>query len=158
MCIANPHIVSTKADIYRYVVREQSATTKRDVGHTRRCVNDYLDAYQDILQCMQKYGVLKNSPVYEKCSASLNSKKMFGVSRIWSADYNREDFNAVKGKSNAMGFTPVVYPANGLRRKIEAFVVNLSLKSYIAYRLMSALFNHIVVPYVLPKLRKNLRR
>lgn len=156
VCLANPHIVSTKADIYRYVVREKSATTKRDVTHTRRCVIDYLDAYHDIIQAMRKYRVGEGMPVYDKCVASLNSKKMFGFSRILSSDYRKKEYEKVMAKCRDAAFYPVTGADLGTKGKMTTMLMNGAMNCYLAYKLAGFAFNKIVVPYVLPKLRVNL--
>ncbi len=156
VCLANPHIVSTKADIYRYVVREKSATTKRDVTHTRRCVIDYLDAYHDIIQAMEKYRVDGRMPVYNKCMASLNSKKMYGFSRILSSDYRKKEYEKVMAKCRDTAFYPVTGADLGAKGKMTTMLMNGAMNSYLAYKLAGFAFNKIVVPYVLPKLRVNL--
>lgn len=156
VCIANPHIVSTKADIYRYVVREESATTKRDITHTRRCVIDYLDAYHDIIRAMEKYGVSESMPVYDKCMASLNSKKMFGFSRILSSDYRKKEYKKVMAKCREIGFYPVINTNLGIKGKLTTMLMNSAMNCYLIYKLAGFAFNKIVVPYILPKLRINL--
>ncbi len=156
VCLANPHIVSTKADIYRYVVREKSATTKRDVTHTRRCVIDYLDAYHDTIQVMEKYRVDGRMPVYNKCMASLNSKKMFGFSRILSSDYRKKEYEKVMAKCRDTAFYPVTGADLGAKGKMTTMLMNGAMNCYLAYKLAGFAFNKIVVPYVLPKLRVNL--
>lgn len=156
VCLANPHVVSTKADIYRYVVREKSATTKRDVTHTRRCVIDYLDAYHDTIQVMEKYRVDGRMPVYNKCMASLNSKKMFGFSRILSSDYRKKEYEKVMAKCRDTAFYPVTGADLGTKGKMTTMLMNGAMNCYLVYKLAGFAFNKIVVPYMLPKLRLNL--
>lgn len=156
VCLANPHVVSTKADIYRYVVREKSATTKRDVTHTRRCVIDYLDAYHDIIQAMRKYRVGEGMPVYDKCVVSLNSKKMFGFSRILSSDYRKKEYEKVMAKCRDAAFYPVTGADLGTKGKMTTMLMNGAMNCYLVYKLAGFAFNKIVVPYILPKLRLNL--
>lgn len=156
MCIANPHIVSTKADIYRYVVRDQSATTRRDVQHTRKCVDDYLDSYHDIMQAMHRYGIEGDTPVFHKCIESVNSKKMFGFSRILSAAYCRKDFSVVSHKCRSIGFYPVFSNSHDLRTRGKVWLMNIALTNYKVYKCVAFFFNYIVVRFVLPRLRKRL--
>jgi glycosyltransferase involved in cell wall biosynthesis len=156
VCIANPRIVSTKADIYRYVVREDSATTKRDVTHTRRCVVDYLNAYHDIILAMEKYGVSKGMPVYNKCMASLNNKKIFGFSRILSSGYRKKEYRKIMKKCREIGFYPVINANLRAKGKLTTMLMNSAMNCYLIYKIAGFGFNNIVVPYVLPKLRTNL--
>ena len=154
--IANPRIVSTKARFYRYVIHEGSATTRRSVEHTRRCVDDYLDSYHDIMMCMEKYGIHKGSAVYDACIHSVNSKKMFGFSRILSAEYTRKQYREVIGKCREIGFCPVQSTAKGAKQKLAIGVMNSVMRYGWLYKPASLVFNRVVVPYILPKIRKSL--
>lgn len=154
--IANPRIVSTKARFYRYVIHENSATTRRSVEHTRRCVDDYLASYHDIMMCMEKYGIQKDSDVYDACIRSVNSKKMFGFSRILSAEYNRKQYKEVIGRCREIGFYPVIPTANGIKHRMIVRLMNSVMANGWLYMPVSFMFNRIIVPYVLPKIRKAL--
>lgn len=154
--IANPRIVSTKARLYRYVIHEDSATTRRSVEHTRRCVDDYLASYHDIMMCMEKYGIQKDSDVYDACIRSVNSKKMFGFSRILSAEYNRKQYRVVMERCREIGFYPVIPTVNGVKHRMTVRLMNSVMANGWLYKPVSFAFNHIVVPYILPKIRKSL--
>lgn len=154
--IANPRIVSTKARFYRYVIHENSATTRRSVEHTRRCVDDYLASYHDIMMCMEKYGIRKGSDVYEACIQSVNSKKMFGFSRILSAEYTRKQYKKVMGTCREIGFYPVIPTADGAKHRMTMRLMNSVMENGWLYKPVSFVFNHIVVPYILPRIRKSL--
>ena len=154
--IANPRIVSTKARFYRYVIHENSATTKRSVEHTRRCVNDYLDSYRDIMACMEKYGIRKGSDVYDACIRSVNSKKMFGFSRILSAEFTSKQYKETMRKCREIGFYPVLKTAEGIKHKMTVGIMNSVMSHGWLYKPASLVFNRIVVPYLLPRIRKSL--
>ena len=154
--IANPQIVSTKARFYRYVIHENSATTRRSVEHTRCCVDDYLASYHDIMMCMEEYGIQKGSDVFDACIRSVNSKKMFGFSRILSAEYTRKQYKEVMKKCRDIGFYPVLRTTEGMKHKLTVDVMNSVMRHGWLYKPASFLFNRIVVPYVLPKIRRTL--
>lgn len=156
--IANARYLSCKADIYRYVVRESSASTNRHRKHARRCVNDYLSAYSDILKAMEKYGVAKGSEVYKACINSINSKKMFGFSRILTSDYGYKDFKRISKWSRDIGFTPFLPQGAGVKAKLACGMENASMHSFAIYKLASTLFNYVISPYVLPRLRMSFKR
>ena len=154
--IANPHIVSTRANIYRYVVNEGSATTKRNIEHTRRCVVDYVNSYRDIMDLLTYYHVGSRQDVYAACIKSLNSKKMFGVSRIMSAKFNYMEFKSIKALCRKTGFFPVMSYSSNLKVGLMRWAMNKIMYSFFFYKSFSFLFNRIVTPYILPKLRVNL--
>jgi len=154
--IANPRILSTKANIYRYVIRNESATTKRSVQHTRKCINDYLSSYMDIMNLLKKYEITQIPLLYNKCIDSLNSKKMFGISRILSADYSFSEYYKIKKICSDSQFYPVKVFSKGLKNKIMVLLLNLTIQNVIFYKLCNIIFNRILVPYIMPVVRKKL--
>ena len=88
--------------------------------------------------------------------ASLNSKKMFGFSRILSSDYRKKEYEKVMAKCRDTAFYPVTGADLGAKGKMTTMLMNGAMNCYLAYKLAGFAFNKIVVPYVLPKLRVNL--
>lgn len=154
--LANPRVVATKADIYRYVVHDSSATTKRSVSHTRKCVVDYLDSYADIMGLLNRYGIDDDSEVYSKCVAEMNFKKMFGFSRMLSSEYSSSEYHSIMTKCKRIGFYPVVSVQDGLRNKAKTGIMNLVMRNFFMYKVCACIFNGIITPYVMPRLRSNL--
>ena len=154
--IANPRLVSTKANFYRYVIRRESATTRRSIEHTRRCVSDYLDAYKDIIETMEKYGMHKGEKIYDSCIESVNSKKMFGLSRMLSAEYSRIDYKKVMSKCKEIGFYPILTTNPEQKQSWKPKLMNAVMQHYSVYSLAAYAFNKIIVPYIMPRIRKNL--
>lgn len=149
----NPQIVVTSANIYRYVVTEGSATTKRDVRHTRRCVKDYLYSFHEILQMSENLTTDGEEDVRQACKKSMNAKKMFGFSRMLSAKYNRHEFSVLSKEVRALDFYPVIPLGADIRSKILAAVMNGVMCHYIFYFLTALTFNQVVVPFILPRIR-----
>lgn len=155
--LANPHVVGTDANIYRYVVRVCSATTKRSIEHTRRCVDDYLSSYNEICELINLYNIQTKADVYAKCIDELNFKKMFGFSRILSSSYGYKDYKRIKTRCKSVGFLPILPLSHAsFKGKIQVKIMNYTLSNFITYRVAAILFNEIIVPYVLPKKRVNL--
>lgn len=156
--IANARYLSCKADIYRYVVRESSASTNRRKEHIRKCVEDYLNAYNDIMEALKQYDVINNPIIYEACVRSVDSKKMFGFSRILTASYSYEEFKKVRENCKQIGFAPFGSYTTGFKSKILSDVENIAINNFIAYKLVSWLFNYVIIPYIMPKLRVSFKR
>lgn len=154
--IANPRLVSTKANFYRYVIRGESATTKRSIEHTQKCVDHYLNAYKDIMDTMSKYGIQKGERVYDCCIDSVNSKKMFGLSRMLSAEYSRADYKKVMHKCEEINFYPVLRISQEQNLKWKTKLMNAIMQYYFVYYITSFAFNKIIVPYIMPRIRKKL--
>lgn len=158
MFIANARYLSTKADIYRYVVRESSTTTNRKPEHARRCAVDYLKSYSDIMQALKIYGIDQQSEVYDACMRSVNSKKTIGYSRILSSAYGLGDFHRIKELCRSTSFYPISLPGQNMKVRLANWLVNASLSNFAVYKLVSCLFNHIVTPYIMPRLRVSFKR
>ena len=105
---------------------------------------------------MRKYRVGEGMPVYDKCVVSLNSKKMFGFSRILSSDYRKKEYEKVMAKCRDAAFYPVTGADLGTKGKMTTMLMNGAMNCYLVYKLAGFAFNKIVVPYILPKLRLNL--
>lgn len=156
--IANARYLSSKADIYRYVVRESSASTNRRKEHARKCVMDYLNAYNDILKALKHFGVDRKPDVYEACIRSVNSKKTFGYSRIMTAGYGHKDFKSIRNLCKKIGFTPFRTDSPDKKARLICSIENATLDNFVAYKLAACIFNHIITPYIMPKLRVSFKR
>lgn len=151
----NPRMLAVDTNLYRYVINDGSATTKRDVQHTRRCVDDYLHSFHDIMCLAKEYG---DEQVVHAVEAALNQKKMFGFSRILSSQYSWAAFRRVARYAKEINFRPVQPASDGTKAKAIAAVMNMTLSSFICYKPASWLFTGIITPYVLPRLRMNAKQ
>lgn len=78
----NPKVVSTRANIYRYVLRQGSAVGNRDKVQSRACVSDGLTSYELINAEMRKSPFFRKQEVVTACEHSMNIKKNSLYSRI----------------------------------------------------------------------------
>lgn len=156
--IANARYLSCKADIYRYVVRESSASTNRKKSHAHKCVKDYLDSYNDIMEALKLYGIDEASAVYEACMRSVNAKKTFCFSRMLTASFGYSDFLEIQKRCRDTGFIPFQSYSTTLKSKLINKIENSAISSFIIYKLVSAIFNNIVTPYIMPRLRLSFKR
>lgn len=153
----NPRTAVVSTDLYRYIVHEDSATTKRDVKHTRRCVEDYLSSFNDILSIAKNVEINGRDCVVKACYKALNSKKMFGFSRMLSSQYDYGCFKKISLKAQEIKFYPVFPNGNGIKEKVMTWIINLAIKYYLVYKPASWFFNSIVVKFILPRLRTNIK-
>ena len=151
----NPRIAAVSTDLYRYVVHDDSATTKRDISHTRRCVDDYLLSYHDI--CMLAEDLTVDNKVRTSVYKALNGKKMFGYSRMLSAQYDYHMFCEVSKRARQYRFYPIMPVGHGLKGKVMSILMNLTIKYFVFYKLACWIFNGIISKSVLPRLRMNLK-
>lgn len=150
----NPKVVSTRANIYRYVLRQDSAVGNRAKKQSRACVEDGLTAYECINKEMRKSQFRDNRDVVMACKHSMNIKKNSLYSRILSAEYNRREYGNLKRRIVGNGFYPIVpWSADkGNRRMCK--LINLIFSSFFTYKMVSVFFTRIFTPYVLPKYRR----
>ena len=158
MLLLNPKIVSTNADIYRYVVRDDSATTRRSKDFARRCVKDYMNSINDIRLATLKSQIKEYPKPYKKFVDTINSKKMFGFSRLMTADYTRKEYKDVIKKCKESSFYPIESFTPNLKNKIQRKLMNSTMDNIILYKIACFLFNKIIVPYVMPKLRFSFKK
>lgn len=154
----NPKIASTNANIYRYVVRDDSATTRRSKDFARRCVNDYLNSINDIRLEVQKSNIQSFLNVYTKFTDIINSKKMFGFSRLMTADYTKKEYKEIIKKCKESSFYPIKSFTPSLKNRLQCKLMNRTMDNYLFYRIGCVLFNKIIVPFIMPKLRVNLKK
>lgn len=156
--IANARYLSCKADIYRYIVRGNSATTNRRKKHVRKCVEDYLNAYNDIINALQYYGVTNKQDVYKACVISVDSKKTFGFTRMLSSSYSYKEFKKNKRHCKEIGFIPFNSYNDSKKTKFICYIENIVINNFLVYKLASWAFNNVVTPYIMPRLRMSFKR
>lgn len=151
--LSNPYMLTVKANIYRYVVHDDSATTRRAAEHSRRAVVDYISSYANILEYAHDQGADKDVGLWRGCMRTLDSKKMFAVSRMLSARYNRKEWKNLSRFCQKTKFWPVSSFADGVKNRLSVKVMNAVMRSWPMYVVMSFFMIHVVEPYVLPRLR-----
>lgn len=150
----NPTVVSTRANIYRYVLRESSAIGNRNIAQSRACVDDGLTSYERIREQMSASVFKDNGAVNRACECSMNIKKNSCFSRMLSAEYGFSEFKAIKRRITANHFYPIVPWSNSRGNRMMCKAVNLLFSSYPTYKFGSWLFTKIFTPYILPWYRR----
>ena len=158
MLLLNPRIVSTNADIYRYVVRDNSATTRRSKDFARRCVTDYLNSINDIRIATIKSEINLFPQPFKRFIDTINSKKMFGFSRLMTADYSKQEYIDIIKRCKESSFYPIKNFAPTLKNKIQCKLMNMTMDNYYIYKIGCFLFNRIIVPHIMPKLRVSFKK
>lgn len=144
--LANPKVLSSRANIYRYVVRSGTATTKKSAAHTRICVDHYIQSYEEIIKQMEHYHLHDKSEVEKACIDSINSKKRLLIGRIWSSEYDYSSFKTIHKRIKRNSFLPIRTWNNGVKTKCLVWAMNFSMSSYITYKVYAFLYKHIVEP------------
>lgn len=152
--LQNPSVCSTRANIYRYVLRQNSAVGKRDKYFSRLCAEDGISAYEQINQEMEKSIFACNNKVKKTCFASMNRKKTPIYSRLLGAAYGWKDFKNLKRRIVRNSFYPMKPWSEDNRTKMVCRTINFIFSNYIIYKPVSWFFNQVFTPYILPAYRK----
>ena len=152
--LQNPSVCSTRANIYRYVLRGDSAVGKRGKAFSRLCAEDGISAYEQINQEMGKSVFACNNKVKKTCVASMNRKKIPIYSRLLGAAYSWRDFKNLKRWIIRNSFYPMKPWSEDNRTKIVCTVLNFIFSNYLTYKPVSWFFNQIFTPYILPAYRR----
>lgn len=152
--LQNPSVCSTRANIYRYVLRQDSAVGKRDKNISRLSAEDGISAYEQINQEMEKSVFAAENTVRDTCIASMNRKKAPIYSRLLGAAYNWGEFKIIKQRIIRNSFYPMRPWNNDHRTKVFCVLLNLIFSNYVSYKFVSCFFNQIFTPYILPAYRK----
>lgn len=150
----NPMVVSTKASIYRYVLREGSAIGNRSKEQSRKCVDDGLTSYEHIREELEKSSFMNNKGVIKACENSMNIKKNSLYSRMLSSEYGYSQFRLLKKRIAKNSFYPIVPWSGNRRNRWGCKAINFLFYSYLTYAIGSFLFTKIFTPYILPRYRR----
>lgn len=150
----NPSVCSTRANIYRYVLRQDSAVGKRDKIISRLSAEDGISAYELINHEMEKSVFAADQTIRDTCIASMNRKKTPIYSRLLGAAYNGEEFKKMKQRIILNLFYPMKPWSEDKRTKMVCMALNFIFSNYIIYKPVSWFFNQFFTPYILPAYRK----
>lgn len=149
----NPYIVSTRANIYRYVLRNNSAIGRREIKSSRKYVCDGLTSYELIKEELKTSIFNNNFNVIKACESSMNIKKNSIYSRMLSSEYDFADYKKLMKRIKGNGFFPLVAWSEVKRVEIICKIVNVIFSSFFKYKIASYFFTRIFTPYILPRYR-----
>ena len=150
--LTNPYLLTVKANIIRYSVREGNGTSNRSIAYSRKVAHGAVEANKILCDTAIKFNVRQDETLWNALLASLNHGKRIGISRILSSRYSHKEYLVERNLWHKTGYYPVV-----IQKGIACTVMNWIMSYWIAYRFFSLLFNGIVEPYLMPILRKRLR-
>lgn len=150
----NPFVVSTKADIYRYVLRADSAMGKRSRQQAQLTAEDGLSAYELIKEEFTKSVFQGDRVVEASCIASENKKKASCYSRMLGSEYNYEEYKNLKERISKDAFYPLIPWDKGRNTNLICKIVNIMFLNFFTYKASSFFFTRIFTPYILPAYRK----
>lgn len=155
--LTNPYLLTVKANILRYTVREGSGTSNRSVAYSRQVAYGAVSSFRQLSEYAEIIGVRNDEYLWDKCLAQMNNGKRIGVSRMLSSHYHKTEFKQMSKLCHEVGFYPVKRNDKTLVGGVIAAAANAIMSSWTAYRFYSFLFNRVVEPYIMPIIRKRLK-
>lgn len=140
----NPYLKLTSCVLYRYEVREGSATQKRDVIRMRQQVT----GYEDILLCAARAAEADDT-FAPGMRTVIESQIVPFASRLFSSDLTKKEFIEVKSRLSKEKVLPL-HSKDKLHR-----IINTIFRFPIAYIPFSLLYKYLFIPIILPKLSRN---
>lgn len=144
LMMANPRMISVRANIYRYVVEPDSLTTARNT-EKMRCI---VDSYLQMMTSMQEYGA-RYVRLQQKMQTYIQHQMIPCLSRALSANYHREEWRAVKERMQVVGGLPLTQAGR------IGHCMGWMMAGYGRYCLGGCCYRHVFVPFVLPRLKRN---
>ena len=144
LMMANPRMVSVRANIYRYVVEQDSLTTARNPEKMRRIVDSYLQ----MMTSMREYG-MQYMALQQKMQTYIQQQMIPCLSRALSAHYCRQEWCAVTDKMNEVGGLPLTQAGR------VGQCLGWMMSGYGRYRIGGWCYRRIFVPWILPRLKRN---
>lgn len=153
----NPYMLTVKANILRYVVRSDSGTSNRSITYSRAVAHDAAETYKLLLEVGHVTQADKDKKLWNLCLASMNNGKRIGVTRMLSSKYSYKEYKKERTFYFQTGFYPVMRTNDSIMGRFSVAIMNSIMHNWIAYSFFAFIFNRIIDPYVLPKIRKKIR-
>lgn len=150
----NPRMLSTSYPIYNYWIRENSISTTQTRDRSRRWSYDLLDSVLMIKDRLD--GLLEENPrVYEQGVKSLQGRLPLLFSRMLSSDLTQEEETAIVSKCRHAGLLPLPPTGGSVKTRLSRKAVNMLARHPELYRLARMVFGGFFLPYVKPRLNRN---
>ena len=144
LMMANPRMISVRANIYRYVVEPDSMTTARKPEKMRRIVDSYLQMMISMQEYGERYAELK-----QKLQTYIQQQMIPCLSRALSANYHREEWHSVKERMQVVGGLPLTQAGR------IGQCMGWMMAGFGRYCLGGWCYRHVFVPWILPRLKRN---
>lgn len=152
--IAEPAVVSVPFDIYRYVVRENSVTTRNAKDYCRTWAGDMITVFSDIRARSEPFRD-SDPPLYDRVRDSLARQMPMLFSRIFKADLSVREFKQVLSRLRKEGLLPARSRSARIPVRIFQSAINLLAACPVLYVPAKWLFRVFILPYVWRRLNRN---
>ena len=150
----NPRMISTSYPIYNYRIRENSISTTLTRNHSRRWSYDLLGTILMIKKRLD--GLREDNPrLYEQSVKSLQSRLPLLFSRMLSSDLTQEEVADIVTKCRHAGLLPLPPTGGSVKTRLSRKAVNMLARHPELYRLARMVFGGFFLPYVKPRLNRN---
>lgn len=142
--MSDPRFRLSDSVLYRYEVREGSGVSRRDPGHMRICVENYITLFETIARMSALH------PGFVDAASDLIANQMIPFfSRLLSAGFSVAEVRALRDRLEAIGAFPV------RARGKYATLINMLMPRPRLCVCVSVFYKNIFVPYVLPRISRN---
>ena len=152
--LSNPIVVSLAARIYNYEIREDSTSSTRSIGHSRRWVEDLLSTLSDIVSRLNNYQET-DSALYETCMKSIDGKMIALSSRLMSADYSLSEYKEKVERCKKLGVLPLKNMTGSVKQRIVTSVTNTLYEYPSTYLFAKNFYNRLFITYIKPYINRN---
>lgn len=150
--LSNPYLLTVKANILRYSVREGNGTSNHSPSYSRKVARGVADSYKILCDIAKKYHVTKDSELWNICLSFMNERKKYGITRILSSKYSYKEYKRERAYWQETGFCPII----GRSDKV-VFLMNQIMSQWVIYKLCSILYIRFFEPFIMPRIRKHLK-
>ena len=152
--IAAPTVVSVPLDIYRYVVHENSVTTRKAKDYCRTWTDDMITVFSDIRKRSEPFRQ-SDLALYDKICGSLSRRMPMLFSRIFKAGLTVSEFKQILRSLKTEGLLPARCKGAGLSVRISLAAINLLAACPALYAPGKWLYNALFHPLVWKRLNRN---
>ena len=137
----------TDVNIYRYTINDGQATRKRNPKAMRKAVQSYESIFDIVKQYQNSISDdTELSSCFDRWIANMFTPF---ISRVLSSDLSKKEFIEITQRFEKKGIIPI--EETGKKQKVYNFICRYPQ----LYPIESYLYQHLFVPYILPKLSRN---
>lgn len=130
--LSNPYLLTVKANILRYYIREGNGTSNHSLSYSRNVVHGVAESYKILCDIARKYSVTNDSELWNICLSFMNDRKKYGISRILSSKYSYKEYKRERAYWQETGFYPIIGSSDK-----AMFLMNQIMSCWAIYKLCS---------------------
>ena len=155
--LANPRMQCVSSRIYWYVIHPNSASTNKKREHMRRCVDDQLNAHDELMQTViATVGSDRRGVLYKHSEGFLHGLMPLLLSRAFLARLSVNEFREVARRCHVYKLWTMPFYGHMTRRcRVYTHVVNFLDRHPRLFPVASFLYAKFFVPFILKHIDRN---